>query len=455
MKSKKLLLGGLFLLSAAAGAQETKALSLDEAIALAVTKSTEATLADTRVATAGYDLDNVKKNVYPDFKIAGQYMRLTNASVNLRLPVAGSGDTGTEDPAEGETANSSPKIRQLVLGQANLTMPLFSGYRLKYNVEASEDLQKAATYNAAHTKELLAMQAVVLYTNLYKAMESVTLIQENLKSANQRVTDFTAMEENGLLARNDFLKAQLQSSNIQLSLDEARKNVATINYQLVTLLKLPEGTMITPGEAYFKNSGGDMPAVTADEAVGNRSDLEALRWQQKASEANVGIAKSAYYPTVAFTGGYIAFDLQNVLEVHNAVNVGIGLSYNISDIFKNSKRVKAASSAAEETKQSVSLLADRVKVEVQNALENYNLSVKQNRVYTEAMVQAAENYRIVNDKYENGLVDTNDLLEADIQQLQAKINEAFSKADITQRYYELLNASGRLTGSFNLTPNKK
>ncbi|MEH6407069.1 MAG: TolC family protein, partial [Leeuwenhoekiella sp.] len=62
--------------------------------------------------------------------------------------------------------------------------------------------------------------------------------------------------------------------------------------------------------------------------------------------------------------------------------------------------------------------------------------------------QAAENYRIVKDKYDNGLVDTNDLLEADVQQLQAKINLTYAKADITQKYYELLTAKGQLTEQF-------
>lgn len=91
---------------------------------------------------------------------------------------------------------------------------------------------------------------------------------------------------------------------------------------------------------------------------------------------------------------------------------------------------------------------------MQQSLENYNFAVKQNRVYTEAVEQSAENYRIVKDKYDNGLSDTNDLLEADVAQLQAKLNETFSRADITQRFYELLNASGKLTSSFKLTQNK-
>ncbi|WP_417357169.1 TolC family protein [Flavobacterium sp.] len=445
MKTKNLLLGAALFISgfATLQAQEKKQLSLDDAIGLAVTQSTEANLADTKVSTSKYEMESVKNNIYPEVKLSGQYQRLTNPNVTLKLP--------TGDSNDGETASGSPKVDQLMLGMATVGMPLFSGFKLKNSVEASKDAYNAETFNAAHTKEQIAMQTIVLYSNLYKAQESVKLIEENLKSANQRVTDFTAMEQNGIIARNDLLKAQLQASNIQLSLEDAKKTVSTINYQLVTMLKLPEGTLVEPNPAYFENSEEMVTAVTAEEAISQRNDLKALRWEQKASEANVKVAQADYYPTVTLLGGYAAVDIKNVFQVTNAINFGVGVSYDLSNLFKNNKHVKSASSRAEATKQQVELLTDRIKVQVQESLENYNLAIKQNRVYTEAVTQADENYRIVKDKYDNGLSDTNDLLEADVQQLQAKLNETFSRADITQRYYELLNVSGKLINSFNIT----
>lgn len=447
MKIKNFLLSLFFLFGISEiYAQEKSTLTLDEAINLALTKSTEANLANTKVASSQYELQTVKNNQYPTLKISGQYQRLTEANVNFKI------NTGGSSAEEGETT-ASPKVNQLVLGQASLAVPLFSGFKIRNSIKASENMLQAETYNAKNTKEQLAMNVVVLYVNLYKAQQSVALINENIISAKQRVKDFTAMEENGLIARNDLLKAQLQASNIQLSLDEAKKQVTTISYQLATLLKLPENTQITPSDAIFGNALNATATINENDALEGRSDLESLRWQQKASEANIKIAQANYYPSLSLTGGYVAFNLQNVLEVTNAINFGVGLSYDLSSIFKNNKDVKLATSRASETRQSVELLTDRVKVEVQEAQENYNLMIKQNKVYVEATGQATENYRIVKDKYDNGLSDTNDLLEADVQQLQSKINEAYSKADITQSYYALLNASGKLTNSFNLTKN--
>ena len=104
--------------------------------------------------------------------------------------------------------------------------------------------------------------------------------------------------------------------------------------------------------------------------------------------------------------------------------------------------------------QSEAILSENIKIQVQQAIENYNLSLKQNLVYEQAIGQASENYRIVKDKYDNGLSNATDLLEADVEQLNSKINYAYSRANIMLKYYEMQSASGQLTQSFNIRTKK-
>ncbi len=63
------------------------------------------------------------------------------------------------------------------------------------------------------------------YTNLFKAQAAVTLVSENLKQSQQRDKDLSNMEKNGLLHWNDLLKAQLQTSNIELELLNAENEM--------------------------------------------------------------------------------------------------------------------------------------------------------------------------------------------------------------------------------------
>ena len=436
MKTKPIIFLLISLLSLTySTAQEKKTMSLKDAVALVITNSSEAVLANTKVATSKLEAETMKNNQYPTAKVSGQYMRLTNANIVSHLGGSGAG-------------GPTPTVNQLMLGQASVAMPLFSGFKLKNSIDASENLYKAQSFSASHTKEELALEVTELFANLYKSQEMVKLFEENLKSAQQRTKDFSGMVDNGLMARNDLLKAQLQESNIQLSLDSAVKNVNVINYQLVILLHLPENTVIDIDINTIKSDMAKNQSLTLS---GERNDLTALTFQQKASEAGIKIAKAGYYPSLALTGGYIALDLKNTLTVTNAMNFGIGFNYDLASIFKNGKEVNLAKSKAEQTKQSIAILSDKIKEAIQQAQENYTLSLNQNKVYTLAVEQADENYRIVKDKYDNSLSSTNDLLEADVQQLQSKINLALSQADIALKYYQLQFAAGKLINSFNLS----
>jgi outer membrane protein TolC len=113
--------------------------------------------------------------------------------------------------------------------------------------------------------------------------------------------------------------------------------------------------------------------------------------------------------------------------------------------------VKVAKSKAQEIQLQQAELTDAIKLEIANAKDDYDLALKQDSVYAESVSQATENYRIVKDKYDNGLSNTNDLLEADVEQVNAKINQANAKANVALKYYELLNTTGQLLESFNLS----
>lgn len=428
-----------------AQAQQKTTMSVHDAVAMALEKSNAVNLAQTKVETKNFERQVVKNNQYPDAKISGQYMRLTNADVTLKNQ-SNSSDNST-------SSGEAKPVNQLLLGQANVSMPLFSGFKLKNSIEASEQVYQSEIANAEHSKEEIAIKVIEYYAALYKAQQTVELLQESLKSSNQRVTDFTALEQNGIIARNDLLKSQLQVSKIQLNLDEAEKNVKMLNYYLITLLKLnPETLIVVSPSNIDPNLFNNLPK-TESEAIQNRKDLTSIRLLEKASESNIKIAKSGYYPALNLSAGYIALDLQNTITVENAMNVGVGLSYNLSSLFKNGKEVKVAKSKAIELQKQEAELTDAVKIQIKNAQEDYQLAIKQDKVYNESVTQSSENYRIVKDKYDNGLSNTNDLLEADVDQLSAKINLANAKANVALKYYELLNTTGQLLESFNLSKN--
>ena len=440
MKISQLLLLGIYFIGISSiDAQQKTSLTLDEAVNMAWSKSNDVILGNTKVNTKKYELQAAKNSQYPDLKIAGQYQRLTKATIDLKIGQSSS------------NTSSLPIVDRLMLGQVNASLPVFQGFKIQNSINVSQNLYDAETANASQTKEDIALKVVEYYSSLYKAQKTLEILKENQKSAEQRVYDFSEMEKNGIIPRNDLLKSQLQLSRVQLSIDETNNNLKIVNFYLVTLLKLPTDTKLEVRESDFINFKMDNIPTDDKPAIENRKDLEAMRFEEKASKASIKMARSAYYPSITLVGGYTSLDLRNVITVQNAMNFGVGVSYDLSDILKNGTMVKLAESKSLEVQNSQEILTDNIKVQVKQAIENYDLSLKQSQVYLEAFEQASENYRIVKDKYDNGLSDTNDLLEADVEQLGSKINTSLAKANIIQKYYELLSATGQLFQSFNLS----
>ncbi len=410
-------------------AQEKRHLELEEVIQLAASQSSNAKLLDAQVKTSQLKYEEAKDSRLPDSKISGTYLAINNPTVDLKMPM-GSGD------GLGISTN------QLFIGQLSINMPLYTGGKIKNGIKSAEDSWKATAYESLASKEHLSLNAVHLYLGLYQAQQTADLIAENIKKAEQQVVDFKAMEQNGIIARNDLLKAELQLSNFKVAHQEALKNAKVINYQLNTLLGFDEHTVI---EHISLDAVQPVDASLVEDHA-ERNEIKSLLSQKDVAQDQLKISKAAYHPTLFATGGYAALHVQNLVTVTNAANIGLGVSYDIGSLYKNKKKIRVAQQQLSNIDDNIALTNDKIRNEINEARENVNLAKKKNSLYAEALAQSNENYRIVKDKYENGVADTDDLLEADVQQLQSKINLAIGEATLIEKYYDLLLA----TGHFNI-----
>lgn len=430
-------------------AQTTRNLSMTEAIELSIKNSKELKLSNAKVDEAIANRHEMWNNHLPDLKLSATYLRLNSPTLDLKVKLPGSSST---DTTKTSGTSSGGKVESASYAMATATMPLFSGLRIKYGVESARFLEQAAKLDAETDKEEVIQNTIYAYSNLYKSLKTIDLIKENLKQQEQRVTDFSNLEKNGLIARNDLLKVQLQQSNIELSLLDAQNNynIACINMNL--MLGLPEDAQLIPDSSAFTKQYEEGTVVAWEtSAMKNRKDFQSLSYKEKAAAAGVKATKGEYYPGVALTGGYIGAYVPNVLTLKDALNIGVGLQYNVGAIWKTGAKVDVAKARLHQVQATEELMADRLHLQINQAYQNYILSRRKIDVYAKAIEQANENYRITKNKYDNNLVNTTDLLDADVAQLQAKLNYAFSKADAVVAYKKLQQASGTLLDDFQAT----
>lgn len=450
MKTKVLQL--LFLLIPAVGlniaqAQEVRKINLEEAIDLSLQNSKQLKLSQAKDIEAGAILRESKEMRLPDLTVSGAYMRVTQPNFNLKIPLGSSSQSGSGQQGDaGSGASAMPTVNEAMYGMASASLPLFSGFRIQNGIESAKFLKKASELDVEKNKDEVIVNTISAYSNLYKAKAALDIVKENLKQSRQRVSDMENMERNGLLARNDLLKAKLQESNIELALLEAENNWKMTYINMNLILGLDENTLLQPDESDFtgyesSQSFNDWEGA----ALENRADVQAIDLRKKAANAGVKVAKGAYYPSIALTGGYIALNVPKVLTASNIINGGIGVNYSPSSLWKNGAKVAQAKAKLQQLEMSQQILNDAVRLETAETYQKYLLAVKKIDVYQTAKDQAEENYKIVKNKYDNSLATTTELLDADVASLGAKLNYAFAKADAYVAYNKLKQVTGTLT----------
>lgn len=437
--------GGIFILAVlcmgrSLEAQDTTVqLSLKDAIDLSIKNSKQLKGSRAKIDEAAGAVQEARDKRLPDVKISGSYLRINNPNITMDSKSNSSGGSGSG------SGSGALDLSQAMYGIANVSYPLYSGQRIQYGIESAKYLEQATRLDADNDRDAVVLNTVNAYVNLYKAKAAVDLVKENLEQSRKRDTDFTNLEKNGIIARNDLLKAQLQTSNIELSLLDAENNRDLANINMNLLLGLPEkATLVLDSNSL---AAPTEPGAISDyelHALQSRKDIQALGLRGKAATTGIKAVKGEYYPSVALSGGYVAAYIPGFITITNAVNVGVGVQYSLSSLWKTRAKVAQAKAREQQVMASEELLSDNIRLQVNQAYQAYLLSRKKINVYAVAIDQAAENYKITKNKYENSLVTTTDLLDADVAQLQAKLNYAFAKADAVAAYNKLLQVTGTL-----------
>lgn len=404
-------------------------LSLQEAVKLGIENSKNLRIDQAKIEESTANLLEAKNRQLPEFKVSGTYMYLPlKPNVDIKIPgVAGGG----------------PEVSQVLYGSANLSVPIYSGGRIKYGIQSAQYLVEASKLTSENDKNAIAYNISQAYNNLFKASQVVQLLQENLALSQKRDQSFIKLENNGVIARNDRLKAQLQTSNIELQLMEAQNNYSIVNINMDLLLGLPDNTEIEVDSSYIgADDLGKPDDYYLNLARENRKDLQALDLQRKAAALGTKSAKAENLPSLALTGGYVAADIPKLLTITNAVNFGVGLSYNLSNIWKKNSSLMQSKAREQELAANNDLLNDNVTLEVKRDYQNDLYAHKKIDVYQRALEQAEENYRITLNKYNAGLETITNLLDADTARITANVNVVTSKADAALAHKKLLQTTG-------------
>ncbi|WP_191967979.1 TolC family protein [Rhizosphaericola mali] len=437
----------LFMFNVNSKAQDSmslkKNLSLQDALEMGMQNSKSIRISNSKINEAIANYDDAKMGRLPDASASGGYYRINKPKIDLKFPTSSS-----DGSSSGTTI---PNVNSLMYGMVTANYTIFAGGKIKNNIKAANFLKNASQFDLQRDKEEIAENIVEAYYSLYKSQAAVKLVRENLATAQKRVKDFVRLEQNGIVAKNDLLKVQLQESNMELSLLDAENQEKVLNYNFNLLIGLNDATKVaTDSIDMTKFPNADNANALEQAALTNRGDIKALLEREQAAQTQIDLAKSDKLPSIGLTGGYIAMDVPHAMSITNALNLGVGVKYDIGSLYKNKTKVKQAQAQVETLKWNQAALEDNIKSQIFTNIQNYIEALKKLEVYQTAIQQADENYRVTKNKYDNSLATTTDLLDADVAKLKANIDFEYGKADAIISYNKINESAGTIISKYNL-----
>ena len=440
---KKLILASIcscfFLIS---NAQEEKmALSLDEAINFAIENSYNTKASKNDIKSATEKVWETTTIGLPQINGAIDYQNNLKQQVSLLPAEITGGPAGTFTPVIFGT-------KQNIGASITLKQLLFDGSYL-VGLQASRTYLKISK-QANEKTELLTREAVInAYGNVLISENSISILEKNLKIIKKNLSDVKKIYENGLNEQEDIEQLEITLGNLNSQLNSV-KRMKSIAYKMLNLsIGNPietELTLTDTLDSLVKNNIS-LDIVSEEFSISNHVDFKIAENDRESKRLLLKLEKSKALPTLsAFvnygTQGYsetFSF-LKNEQEWFKSSLLGVSLNIPIFSSLGRSSKTKQATIALEnadiklkETKQRLSLMAEKARNDYQLSIENYSTTKK-----NVGLAERIENKQRI--KFFEGLSSSFDLLQAQNQLYSQQQNYIQSMLDVIAKKATLENA---------------
>jgi outer membrane protein TolC len=311
-----------------------------------------------------------------------------------------------------------------------------------YKRKAAEKQTELYQYKTQRTKEYLIFEVQKAYLQLQLAYDAVKVLDEALQTTKSVYTFTDNHFKQGLIQKSDLLNAQVQVTTVETNVAKANSNIRNASDFLSLLMGQPDGIVYTVDHSLQTNL---TEKDTTTKIAASRADFVAMQKAIEATDLMITSNKKSYLPKLNAFGSYQLNDNSMLGFGVNAYMAGVQLSW---DIFKgNSTKNTIATQTLERKKLAEQLTQqqEQSQLELNKAyrdLADAQFDIQQQKTSIE---QATESLTILQNRYNQGLVNTTDVLMATTQLSQQKfaLAQAVFNANVTKAYLQLLTATGK------------
>jgi outer membrane protein len=413
-------------------------LTLEKSIQMGLENNKQLKISGAKVLESEAKASEVGSYLLPKVSLSASYTRLSDVPpFEVNIPIA---------PAP-------IKIQDALLNnyslKASVQQPLFTGFRLS-SAKKAADLNKKAT-SELYEAELnnTSLNISTAFWNAFRAEKMVELASKSIERTKILLRDTKNFLDNGLVTKADYLKIDVLFSNSKLAELEAKNGLklaeAALNKEIG--LDLTEDVKISASVPIVDFSEYNLDNLIA-EGISQRAEIKSYTMRLDASDANITMANSGWYPNIALFGDYVYSNPnQRIMPLedkfYDTWDVGVALNWNIWDWGETSAKAEQALQQKVQVENALQNIKDNIKLEIYSAYLNLHKEYDKVQLNKLTLEQAQASLEITRNQYIVQMASSNDLVDAETTFLKAETNLISAQIDFELAKIKLNKAVGR------------
>lgn len=413
---------------------EPKAVSLDECLTIALSDNPTVKIADMEVERLDYSKREVIGQLLPTIDFGATYSRMLAKQV-MYMNMDGFGDMGGNgnDGAEENSRAGEKKDNGIKMGLDNsyslgfqASLPLIAPQLWK-SIGVSDTQILRSLESARQSRQSLVNQVKNAYYTLLLAQDSRKVIQESYDMAALTNRTYQQQREAGAASDYDVLRTSVAMKNIEPEIVQADIAIKQARLQLLILMGLDSNFELEAASQLSDYEASMYETVLSiNPDYSGNSDLRLLDIDSKLLKQNLDIQKLAFVPTLALTANYNWTSMSNGSPFSNFrwnpySTIGVTLSVPIFHGGQRINKVKQAKIQYAETQWQRENLERSISMQVDLAIDNIQLNVKQIASSSESVAEADSAHTIMEKSFGIGAASYLDLRDSELSLTRARL----------------------------------
>jgi outer membrane protein TolC len=327
--------------------------------------------------------------------------------------------------------------------ELSLRAPLFDQLQAGTRVAQARSGIEQAEHGRHLVEQRLRLEVIRTYYGVLVAEAQSQVAGEAVRTAEADVERTRQMVETGLRVESDLLAAEVQLAGLRQQQIQAAGEVVSACAALNTVLGLDAATPQRLDGA-LAELAFEVPGVEEliRKALERRPDYLAAQAASRSARQGVRGARGQYLPRL---DGFAAYGWSGENPGSGSSDYTAGMSLTLG-LFEPGRKARVDQARAQEAaaEAGAEALARQIQLEVVRARQQLVSARDRLAVALQAVGQAAEALRIVQDRYEEGLTTITEVLRAQTALLDARRGALEARYGATVGYAGVLVASGQL-----------